>query len=108
MLFADNVSPRVFNETEKIAAADAETYTWTKNNAFLATRVYTPDPAFSYWEGAWKDKTSKYLAVKLKAGNQFYTGWIRISAGGTQSKMIIHDFGYSKTANAEIKAGDKN
>jgi hypothetical protein len=51
------------------------------------------------------NQMNKFMAVKIKSGNLYYTGWIRISYGGLQPKLIIHDYGYSKIADVAIKAG---
>lgn len=108
MILNNDVTPRVFDKSENITNTDAGIYSWTRNNAFIATRMYTADPATPAWDGAWKDKTNKYLAVKIKANNQFFTGWIRLSTGGIHSKIIIHDYAFSKMAETPIKAGEIN
>ena len=106
-LFLDQLSPRAFSDKETISTTDGAVYKWKRNNALVVTRLYTNNPAVSYWEGAWKDKTDKYLGVKVKASDKYYTGWIRLSIGGEQSKIIVHDYALSKTADIDIKAGDR-
>ena len=106
--FNDNITPKVFDKSEIISRGNSQNHSWTRNNAFLATRVYTDDPAVSTWDGAWKDKTNKYLAIKLKQGDKYHTGWIRMSIGGNHSRIIIHDYAYSKVADKDIKAGEVN
>lgn len=106
LLYNDDVTPKVFDKDEKIKTGNSSTYGWTQKNAFLAFRIYTEDPSSPTWEGAWKGKTNKYLGIKIKSGNKFYTGWIRMSIGGMQSKIILHDYAFNKTPGADIEAGE--
>jgi hypothetical protein len=105
LIYNKGVVPKVFNESEKISTGNTQDFNWTRTNIFLATRVYSEDPSTPEWHGAWKDKTNKYLAVKVKANDKFYTGWIRMSIGGIHSKIILHDYAFNKIADADINAG---
>lgn len=105
-LLSKNMIPKVFNKDELITSVNNHPYEWSSKNAFLAYRLYTDDPSRPAWEGAWMDKTNKYLGVKIKSPNAFHTGWVRISAGGMLSKLILHDYAYNKVTSKDIKAGE--
>jgi hypothetical protein len=105
LIYNKGIIPKVFNESEKISADNTHDFSWTKTNVFLANRLYSEDPSNPIWEGAWKDKINKYLAVKVKANDKYYTGWIRMSIGGIHSKIILHEYAFNKIADADINAG---
>ena len=107
LLIGADLAPRVFEKEEALEIETNSKYTWTPNNAYIAYRIYT-DESTAVWEGAWMNQVNKFMAVKIKSGNLYYTGWIRISIGGLQPKLIIHDYGYSKIADLAIKAGATN
>ena len=107
LLVGAGLAPKVFEKEEVLQIETNSKYTWTPNNAYLAYRIYT-DESTTVWEGAWMNQVNKFMAVKIKSGNLYYTGWIRISIGGLQPKLIIHDYGYSKIADSAIKAGATN
>jgi hypothetical protein len=108
ILLQEEESPSILNNDEIISKNDQPPYSWSAiGSAIIVERVIPIDLAEMYWEGAWKNKQSKYLPVQLvKQGGNVYNGWIRISfTNDNQSKIILHDAAYCKTANVQIKAG---
>lgn len=99
--------PKAFEQDAIISKNSPSPYLWASGNALLIERVVPLDIAKSYWEGAWKDKMSKYLAVQVNKDEKLYNGWIRISVSPTYSRLIIHDAAISKTPDVGIKAGQK-
>jgi hypothetical protein len=101
-------SPSILDNDKMITKNDQPPYSWSAiGAAIIVERVIPIDLAEMYWDGAWKNKQSKYLPVQLvKQDGNVYNGWIRISfTNDNQSKIILHDAAYCKTANAQIKAG---
>lgn len=105
MIYTDYLTPKVFNKHDTISANNSLAFSWNRYNPILITRIFTIDPANNYWEGEWKDKTEKYLGVKVKSNGGFHTGWIRISYSPHSSRIIVHDAALSKKAEADIIAG---
>jgi hypothetical protein len=107
MLVTAAFEPKVFETGEMLQVADNSKYGWSRNSAYLAYWNYT-DSTAPVWEGAWNNHTNKFLAVKVKQSNEYYVGWIRISASPTGSKLLFHDCAVSKMPGVTIKAGTRD
>ncbi len=105
MIYTDYLAPKVFDKNETISANNSIAFNWNRYNPILVTRIFTIDPANSYWEGAWKNKTEKYLGIKVKVNGESYSGWISISYSPNSSRIILHDCALSKKAGVDIVAG---
>ncbi len=108
ILFEEEESPAIMDNNAVITKDDQPPHTWTAiGSAIIVERVYPYNLSETYWEGTWKNKQNKYLPVQLvKQDGSVYNGWIRISfTNDGQTKIILHDAAYCKTANAQIKAG---
>jgi hypothetical protein len=108
LVFANFRTPKAFNKYENITIPNSTPHTWTIHNPILISRIFTDDPATIYWEGPWKGRIDKYLGVKVKAGNNYYTGWVRITYSATTSKITINDCAISKNSGFGIQAGAIN
>lgn len=54
--------------------------------------------------GLWFDAEMKNLPIKFKQADNFYTGWIRLSAN--DGNLYVHDYAISLTPETSIVAGD--
>jgi hypothetical protein len=59
------------------------------------------------YSGNWVTSTDGYLSLKIKAKNQVYYGWVRLSlsATGLGASFTMKDYAYNATANESILAG---
>lgn len=108
LILSDFRTPKVFNKYDNITITNNPPHNWTMHNPILITRIYTDDPATAYWEGIWKGQVDKYLGVKVKVRNNYYTGWIRITYSTNTSKITINDCAISKNSGFGIQAGATN
>ena len=54
---------------------------------------------------AWVNSNGGYEGVKLKIGNQYHYGWIKISVPGFGSSLTVKEFAYNTIPNQPILAG---
>lgn len=109
VLIQGEETPKLLEKDEVITKANQGNYEWSPiNPALIVEKVMPMDPAASFWQGTWKDKSNKYLPVQVAKEGKIYNGWIQISFSSTTPfKIIIHDAAVSKVADVNIKAGQK-
>lgn len=56
--------------------------------------------------GEFSGGVDQFIAVKFEISGSVHYGWIRVAVADNSANVIIKDFAYASTANAEIKAGD--
>ncbi|MCU7551443.1 hypothetical protein OCK74_20140 [Chitinophagaceae bacterium LB-8] len=108
ILLQEEETPSMMNNDAIISNNDQPPYTWTAiGSAIIVERIIPLNIADAYWDGVWKNQTSKFLPVQLvKQDGKIYNCWIRISfSNDAQSKIILHDAAFCKTASLLIKAG---
>lgn len=77
---------------------------WYNANVILAQKIIKED-APDTWLGNWKDKSHRYVVLRVdQQGRPFY-GWMEVSFDMQAEKVILHKAALCKESGREIKAG---
>jgi len=77
---------------------------WYNANVVLAQKIIKENVPDS-WLGNWKDKSHRYIVLRLDQQNQPFYGWIEVSFDMQGEKVILHRAALCKEPGREIKAG---
>lgn len=72
---------------------------WSENSVVLGT--------FSSI-GNFNGKGKKYLGFRIPNNGNYHYGWIKLNCSQYNDSLTIYEFGYHKTVNRKIKAGQHN
>ncbi|MCC6412417.1 MAG: hypothetical protein IT270_12200 [Saprospiraceae bacterium] len=78
---------------------------WDAESNLLCTFDYTNLDITSGWRGHWADAQNRFLGVRLRRGDLWYPGWIRMSVDTTVYQLILHDAAISVVPADLIEAG---
>lgn len=99
---ANDESP-VLNKLDLISKKQ-DGYEWYEVSAIvLAEKIVTMTETF--WQGAWKNASHKYLPVQIKRDDKLYHGWIELSFDAVEEKLVLHKAALSTEADKSVKAG---
>jgi hypothetical protein len=100
-----------FNNTVVLSIGDAISatapagYEWFEAQDILLAEKITPETGATFWQGAWKDISNKYLPLQLRSNNVVYNGWIELSMDKAAERLILHKVAISTEAGKDVKAG---
>lgn len=77
---------------------------WPVTSSVLMQRVENTAGVIR-WEGWWMGTQKRYLPFRLFTANNWYAGWIEITANPAHGCVVVHRLGISKTPGISIQAG---
>ena len=72
---------------------------WSENSVVLGTFANA---------GNLNGKGNKYMGFRLPNNGNYHYGWIKLNCSQHNDTLTIYEFGYHKTVNRKIKAGQHN
>ena len=72
---------------------------WSENSVVLGTFASA---------GNFNGKGDKYLGFRIPYNDNYHYGWIKLNCSQHNDTLTIYQFGYHKTVNRKIKAGQDN
>ena len=72
---------------------------WSENSVVLGTFASA---------GNFNGKGDKYLGFRIPSNGNYNYGWIKLNCSQHNDTLTIYEFGYHKTVNRKIKAGQHN
>jgi len=88
-----------------ISAASFPGHHWYNANVILAQKVIKENIPDS-WLGNWKDKSHRYIVLRVDQHDQPYYGWIELSFDMQGEKIVLHRAALCKESGREVKAGE--
>jgi hypothetical protein len=91
-----------YQQGEAISASVDPRYGWTAGNGAIATRHVSESISFN---GRWSDGNRKYMGFALSKAGAYHYGWLTMQYSRAENSLSVIEFGYSKVAGKDIKAG---
>ncbi len=96
---------RRLNAGDTISAGAYPDYNWWPvTSSVLMQRVENMAGTIR-WEGWWMGAQKKYLPFRLHHANDWYNGWVELTAGPAMGCVVVHRLAICKTPGIAVQAG---
>ncbi|MEJ8801602.1 hypothetical protein [Pontibacter sp. H249] len=85
---------------------NSKNFQWVRGAGFLLDQR-KPDEVHTFYEGPLASYNTLYLGIRLKEGDTYKTGWIKLSYIMGSEKVDIVEAAFHPSASKAVKAGER-